>query len=69
MADTNTIKCRFCPWVTRKYGFGSNPEKAFQKLLKHIEDQHPTQYELIEQMRKASSERERDEQERFNGTY
>lgn len=69
MADMNNIKCRFCPWVTRKYGFGSNPEKAFARLLKHIEDSHPHQHELIEDMRKASIQRERDEQERFNGTY
>lgn len=67
--DNNTIKCRFCNWTTRKFGFGSNPEKAFTRLLKHIEEQHETQHELIEQMRRASLARERDEQERFNGTY
>lgn len=65
---SNTIKCRFCNWMTRKQGFGSNPEKAFARLMKHVEDCHPEQYGQIEAMRKVGAQRERDELERFNGT-
>ena len=64
----NTIKCRFCNWTTRKYGFGSNPEKAFGKLLKHIEDQHENEYELIESMRESLIDREKEEWDRLYGT-
>ena len=69
MTHTNVIKCRFCNWMTRKYGMGSNPEKAFAKLFKHIEECHEDQYDLLESMRKAMIERELEEVERINGTY
>lgn len=64
---TNTIKCRYCNWMTRKQGFGSNPEKAFTRLMKHVEECHPEEYDAIEAQRKLSFDREREELERMNG--
>lgn len=56
---TNVIKCKFCNWMTRKYGFGSTPEKAFAKLYRHIDDQHPEQADMIDQMKLSLEKNDR----------
>jgi hypothetical protein len=65
---TNFIKCKFCTWTTRKYGMGSNPDKAFVRLFKHIECDHPEHDDLLDEMRRSLIDREQEELERINGT-
>ena len=66
---TNVIKCKFCSWMTRKYGMGSTPEKAFSKLYRHIDACHPQQADMLDEMREAleKNDRLREELERING--
>jgi hypothetical protein len=45
--DKNLIKCKFCDWTTHKWGNGSNPEAAFRRLFRHINDEHWEQADAI----------------------
>lgn len=50
----NLVKCRFCDWTTprfRRWKGGkrtSGPEVAYLRLLNHIEQEHPVEWEEIE---------------------
>ena len=53
MAERNAVKCRFCDWTTlrfRRWKGGkrtSGPEVAYQRLLDHIEWEHPVEWKEV----------------------
>lgn len=53
MSVKNTIRCKFCKWTTHLWGNDSTPEKAFRRLRLHIEGEHPTEDERLDQKLEA----------------
>lgn len=50
MTKVNYIRCRSCTWVTRKWGRGSNPEKAWLRLAQHVSEEHDSEGHLEAEM-------------------
>lgn len=55
---SNFIKCRYCNWKTAKWGYGSTPQKAFNRLSAHIECDHPAIDDQFWHFREQAEEHE-----------
>lgn len=66
MPTSNLLKCKFCGWRTVKWSQDSTIEKAFTRLFKHIESDHPEQDELLDQLKANMVDRASEEQRRFD---
>jgi hypothetical protein len=51
--QANVIKCKHCDWITRKWGRGSSPGKAFTRLIDHIRDEHPKEHAKTQALAEA----------------
>ena len=40
----NFLKCKYCTWTTTKWGRGSSPGKAFERLMDHVREDHPKEH-------------------------